>query len=177
MDKQEFGRSEELLQFRETPLPQPVEAHFAMREGDLVEAGLANLRMRRWNLMLGLMCTMGVLLILMDRMFQGLFVIFFLVPFKLAFVGKIRKLYRKEPMFGEPMSWTFGEDEITLDHPRTSGRQQWSVYKKIVETDNLFLLYPQETIYNIIPKRGFADEAEMERFRELCRANGHLMRR
>jgi hypothetical protein len=74
------------------------------------------------------------------------------------------------------MTWTFDEHQVTVSHPRSSSQHEWSVYKKVLETPNLFMLFPQDNLYNPIPKRAFADAAEMDRFREMVRERGIELR-
>ncbi len=52
-------------------------------------------------------------------------------------------------------------DWIDCDQPTT----QWNELKRFGETKNLMILYYDDVNVQIIPKRAFANEAELEQFR------------
>lgn len=173
MDRQEFGQREEFAPFRETPLPQPIEVHFALREEDVVEGMSAILRLQRGRLASAVVIIgLGILMVMLGNLFFGLFMLTFALMFRRALVSTAKTKFRKEPLLQEPTSWTFTASEIRVDHPRSRAQHDWSVYKRVVETPHLFMLFPQDNLYNPVPKRAFADEDEIERFREMVRAQG-----
>jgi YcxB-like protein len=45
---------------------------------------------------------------------------------------------------------------------------EWSRFLRLKEAKNHFLLYTGADLYNIVPKRGFASEEDVDRFRQLA---------
>ncbi len=48
------------------------------------------------------------------------------------------------------------ELKLTLSEPASYSEIQWRAFSRFVETENLFLLYPAEDLFHIIPKRAFS---------------------
>ncbi len=44
---------------------------------------------------------------------------------------------------------------------------QWQFFIKAIETKNLFMLYPAKALFNVIPKRAFSSDQQMDEFRGL----------
>ncbi len=92
MERQEFGQAEELEQLRETPLPQPLEVHFVLREEDLVEGMSAVLMVQRLVLWPGLLFVMlGLFMGLLGNWFMACFLVFFAVFFRHALVDVYKR--------------------------------------------------------------------------------------
>jgi len=45
---------------------------------------------------------------------------------------------------------------------------EWSRFLRVKEAKNHFLLYKSADLYNVIPKRGFASQEDVDRFRQLA---------
>lgn len=170
METQTFGEPHTTAAFRETPVVPPLTADFALREDDLCE--VARTLLRGWRGRALVAITLGLVLAAIGNIFGSVFLLSLVVLTRRAMFRTMRQRYRREPMLREPMSWTFSAEGIAVDHPRSSSRNTWSVYTRIIETPHLFLLCTQGQLYNPIPKRAFADAADRERFRQLVRDQG-----
>ena len=78
-------------------------------------------------------------------------------------------LARSKPSALQPVTYEFSPDGISHIGPETSGRAAWTTYLRIRETPEQFLLYVQGQLANVLPKRAFQSEAEVQLFRELVR--------
>jgi hypothetical protein len=64
---------------------------------------------------------------------------------------------------------TFDEEGIVFEIGGQMVRRPWSRYTRVLESPDLFVLVYGPWSYSVIPKRAFADDAERDRFRALCR--------
>jgi hypothetical protein len=80
-----------------------------------------------------------------------------------------KSLFRNTPALRGPTVWSFSENGITAVGPTGRAELQWNSYIQVRETREQFLLYPQKQFANVIPKRFFQSEREIERFREILR--------
>jgi hypothetical protein len=65
--------------------------------------------------------------------------------------------------------------EITQENLNIKGESfectlKWKVYIKFMETPKSFMLYQSKNMFNLIPKRAFDSDEQIEEFRELLRA-------
>ncbi len=69
------------------------------------------------------------------------------------------------------------EDKIKIKTVHTTeSSSQWEIYNKVIETQNLFMLYQRKfsfphSICLVIPKRAFSNDGQVDDFRELLRKN------
>ena len=108
------------------------------------------------------------------RLAGALFGILFVPVFLVAMVYSnshtaAKSLMRNSPALQGPTRWTFSESGIRTDGPTSHTELQWNSFLQVRETREQFLLYPQKHLANVIPKRCFASEIELGRFRELVR--------
>lgn len=66
--------------------------------------------------------------------------------------------------------YTFSDQGIEIDFESAKSELQWPFYARIKETKSFFLLYVTGSFCNIVPKRCFADSAQLDSFRSLVRA-------
>jgi hypothetical protein len=104
----------------------------------------------------------------------------FVVFFELVFLALMirgfaafgaRGLVRSKPTALEPVRYDFSPGGCSWAGPTGSGTFEWRTYLRIQETPEEFLLYPQKSLANIIPKKSFQSEADIQRFRQLIREN------
>jgi hypothetical protein len=76
-------------------------------------------------------------------------------------------LFRGNPSLQGPTQWTFCDTHDSTNGPAGKTELPWKIYLRARETRNLFLLYVQKDLANVIPKRSFADESDIARFRAL----------
>lgn len=57
---------------------------------------------------------------------------------------------------------------LEIKIPKAKSVLEWEYYFDFEETENLFLLFIESNLANMIPKRIFKDENQMKEFRKLC---------
>jgi hypothetical protein len=97
---------------------------------------------------------------------------FLMLPFihGLAYYGA-RELVRTKPLVLEPVTYEFSSNGGSYVGPAGSGVFEWKTYLRVQETQEQFLLYPQKRLANIIPKKSFRSDVDIQRFRQLVRDN------
>ena len=82
-----------------------------------------------------------------------------------------RRVYRRNiRMFGM-RTVTISDTGIVADHQLGHVESKWSMYEKFRETQKLFLLYQGADLIGIVPKRAFANPADLQQFKALNTAN------
>jgi hypothetical protein len=82
--------------------------------------------------------------------------------------GISRQAERIEKIF-EPAKVVFTEEGMESAGDSSSARMDWDDFYKIYETKQDFIFFPEKKIFYAIPKRFFADQNLVARFRELLR--------
>ena len=80
-----------------------------------------------------------------------------------------RSLLLNAPGLKGPTRWIFSENGIETDGPTSRAVTQWNSFTRVRETKQQYLLYPQEHVAYIVPKRCFQTETEIGRLREMIR--------
>ena len=82
-----------------------------------------------------------------------------------------RRVYRRNiRMFGT-RTVTISDTGIVADHQLGHVESTWNMYEKFRETQKLFLLYQGADLIGIVPKRAFANPADLQQFRALITSN------
>ena len=82
-----------------------------------------------------------------------------------------RRVYRRNiRMFGA-RTVTISDTGIVADHQLGHVESTWNMYEKFRETQKLFLLYQGADLIGIVPKRAFANPADLQLFRALITSN------
>lgn len=76
-----------------------------------------------------------------------------------------RRVYRRNPRMFGMRTIQISDTGIVADHQLGHTESAWSMYEKFHETQKLFLLYQTTDVIGILPKRVFADTADLEQFR------------
>ena len=86
-----------------------------------------------------------------------------------ALVALPRKYFRGDPKFHDRYQLTFSDEGIKLKTPHIDSKLAWSLYTKVVEGRDLYLLiYGTETrMMTAVPKRVFLNRDQENQFREL----------
>lgn len=105
--------------------------------------------------------------VLLPGMVLGFFIVVVL-PI-MTYIGA-RRLYSSQPQINERISYTFGENGITIVGESFRSEIKWNMVYKIVEWENWVLLYQNSLTANVIPKECFGDQ--MPQFRELVGRRG-----
>jgi hypothetical protein len=106
----------------------------------------------------------------------GLALELFFWPFQWALIHGLayyaaRNLVRSKPTVLEAMTYHFSPTGASYSGPTSSGHLDWRSYIKIRETSEQFLLYVQQRLANVLPKRAFQSVADVRLFRQLVREN------
>lgn len=80
-----------------------------------------------------------------------------------------KSLYKNNINLHNPIRYAFSDALITQEMATGNAVLQWATFIRVRETRELFLFYVQKHLAQPIPKRAFANELEIERFRELVR--------
>jgi hypothetical protein len=65
--------------------------------------------------------------------------------------------------------WQVNDAGVVVDSGHSRSEIGWPAFRRYLETPALFMLYVSEFSFHMIPKRAFADEAQIEEFRDLLR--------
>lgn len=82
----------------------------------------------------------------------------------------VRRQFKKRPDRDIEIEWQASLDKITTQSALSKSDIQWQVFTKMLRTPNGIMLYPTDQIYHWLPRRGFASDAEFERFIVLAKS-------
>ncbi|MGL4675339.1 MAG: YcxB family protein [Wohlfahrtiimonas sp.] len=71
----------------------------------------------------------------------------------------------KSPTLSMPYDIHWDEDYLYNSSRDMEGKLSWHVFSKIVENDRCILLYSQNCLFHIYPKRFFNDDSELHDFK------------
>jgi hypothetical protein len=77
------------------------------------------------------------------------------------------RVYRRNSRMFGMRTVTVSDTGIVSDHQLGHTESAWNTYEKFRETPRLFLLYQSADIIGIVPKRAFANPADLQQFRAL----------
>ena len=95
----------------------------------------------------------------------GLAVALFSAPFRRLL---FKQRWLNEPLYSTEHKIRFDEQGVFFQMGAVESNLPWSYYESFLEIPDGFLLIYGET-FSFLPKRGFADEAAINQFRELIR--------
>jgi hypothetical protein len=78
---------------------------------------------------------------------------------------------RRTPSVSGKRRYSFSDDGIKIEFDAAKSELTWPFYTRIKETKAFFLLYVTGSFCNIVPKRSFLDQAQLDSFRALVRAH------
>jgi len=78
------------------------------------------------------------------------------------------KLWEIQPPLGRPHQADFSDYGVIVSDAYVRTTSQWQAFEGLRETPNLFVLYTSPLAFLIVPKRAFADAAQMDAFRGLA---------
>ena len=78
-----------------------------------------------------------------------------------------RRVYRRNSRMFGTRTVTVSDAGIVSDHQLGHVESTWNMYEKFRETPRLFLLYQSTDLIGIVPKRAFANPADLQQFRAL----------
>lgn len=80
-----------------------------------------------------------------------------------------RSLLRSKPSAAGPFTYQLSQTGASYSGPTGHGHLDWASFVRIQETSEQFLLYLQERLANVIPKRAFQSDTDIQHFRQLVR--------
>jgi hypothetical protein len=86
------------------------------------------------------------------------------LPFQRYFIALS---WKNHPSLRETMNLEFTQEWMNLKGESFESKLRWKIFVKFLETKNLFLLYHSKIVFNMIPKRAFNSDEEIQQFREM----------
>jgi hypothetical protein len=79
--------------------------------------------------------------------------------------------FKKRPDQDIEIQLQFETDRISAQSNLGQSEFVWQAYSKMVQTPVGVMLYPNDQVYYMLPRRGFAGDAEYDRFVALAKSN------
>lgn len=117
-----------------------------------------------------------VLLWLMKLVLQNAWTSFFISLASVAIVLAVwwwlfswmtNRTYHQTAALKHPIRYVFSPQEIHLNTQNAEAVLQWNTFQKAEELPEFFLLYQNKAMANPVMKAGFANQNDMERFRNI----------
>ena len=80
---------------------------------------------------------------------------------------KSKRAYKQRKDLQRPCSFSIGSTGLYISSEGLAGTKPWTDYLKWKEGKTLFLVYLSDNLYQVIPKRFFASESDLNAFREV----------
>ncbi|MGY0613458.1 YcxB family protein [Luteimonas sp. A501] len=130
----------------------------------------------RQLLVLAVLAATGVLVIAVGYMLIGLILIGAgvggligeLVQSKLILPGRAEKIYNQQASLRATYTYSWDNDGLSVSSETGHARRPWSDYIKFLESDQLFLLYHSDIMFEIFPKSWFSRQEQAGEFRALA---------
>jgi hypothetical protein len=91
---------------------------------------------------------------------------------RIGLPNKVRKLYDQFKGITEPATISWDSEWIEGRGERGHGKRKWKEYLRLKENDDVFLLYVTDQLWDAVPKRCFANQAQIEEFRRYASVAG-----
>lgn len=88
----------------------------------------------------------------------------FALPYLLA-----RNTMRTSPMIKGELRYVFDEKGVEATTTASQSHMDWAGFHRAVEINDFILLYMSSRVFHIVPKKAFADSAQLEGFKSLLR--------
>jgi len=98
----------------------------------------------------------------------GLLVGLYLLYCGFALRRYFRRRYRTDKRYQHEFTAEVSEEGVKVQSENAQSQMKWSTFTRFLESDNIFMLFHAEWVFNIFPKRAFTPEETAE-FRELAR--------
>lgn len=79
---------------------------------------------------------------------------------------RVKGAYQRQPHLQLQHTYEFFDAHVESSNRETSSDTTWNGYRKAIESPNLFILYKSDVAIEMIPKRAFGSDAELDRFRQ-----------
>lgn len=169
--------------FFNTPKKSTMQLEYRLSLKDYQEANQAHFKLQTWVYLVFWIFLLLWLLSITTLFVSGKeldwFLIIYLLVFPILFFNPyfsnpfknyfIKRAWKGLPNLHHPISFEVNEETLKFKSLNFDSSLQWQLYIKAVETKNLFMLYQGKLLFNMIPKRAFNSDTQMEEFRELVR--------
>jgi YcxB-like protein len=82
----------------------------------------------------------------------------------------VRRQFKKRPDRDVELEWRIDANKIQMHSALGQSEVQWQAFTKMLRTPAGVILYPNDQIYHLLPRRGFESDAEFERFVVLAKS-------
>lgn len=172
--EQRWEQAAKRVLFRESPLDDEVLS--LEYENDLADLTRAT-QVHVWSenpvrrlvflqlMLLGMLALMGASssLVVVVALFVFLWTMLAGMPKRIA-----QRLVREEPAYTQTIHVLIDADNLEVRQTDAWSVVDWSRIRRITETRDLFLIYPNKFMFWAVPKRAFAGEEQLQRFRDLA---------
>lgn len=79
----------------------------------------------------------------------------------------IYRNWKSNPSIREPVNIEVTEEGIDFEGATFKSAIKWQIYTNFLESKNLFMLYQSNNLFNMIPKRAFSSNEQINQFRDL----------
>jgi hypothetical protein len=102
------------------------------------------------------------------RNLAPLLLVMVLFPFTIFLSSYLNtRKYLGDPRNAGGINFQFADSGIGVEHSTGKSDLNWTIFVKVVETRNFFLLYPVKSWAYVVPKRCLASQSEIDTMREL----------
>ena len=102
--------------------------------------------------------------------FQLTFQAFILIGLPCILYASSLAAYRKLSPAQRSVRYLFTDDAIETATGVASSTISWVAIQKVVETSTAFYVSSHKNLYQVVPKRSFKDDADLQRFREMAKS-------
>jgi hypothetical protein len=95
------------------------------------------------------------------------FMVYFAASYLIWLPLKWRRIYRQYKGLQRPQKYLITDEAMKVEAENGSGTIRWSELVKWKEGNGVFLLYPSDVLFYIVPLRFFASAEQIESFRQL----------
>jgi hypothetical protein len=88
----------------------------------------------------------------------------------------VKRQFAKRPDRNVDVEWEIAPDKVLVRSPLGHAEYKWEAFAKVVRTPSGIMFYPLEQIFHYLPRRGFANEAELEQVAALVASRVHKFR-
>ena len=81
----------------------------------------------------------------------------------------VRRAWKQTASLHDPIALEVTESEMSFAMANASAQMNWRAFIRCIETPHLFLLYQSPQLFNLVPKRAFANTEQLEEFRSLLK--------
>lgn len=158
-----------------------VRLRFVNSETDYIEASIAcsyGSRRARFDLIIEILALFAGIILLGILSFSWIWVLLIIGSIAgltiriLGYFVLPKMRYRREPKYKDEYLLDFDDEGIRFKTDRLESRLEWSLYNKVIETANLYILVYGKFNFSIIPKRALMTEPDKMEFNMLI--NKHI---